>query len=300
MTETSMTRQFDEILNRYRRSIEENSFPHAILVTGAAASVQKAFAYETVKLLIGADALSSARIDSENHEDLLIVRSESGDIKVDQIEEMSGMLRNKPFVSDRIVVVIEEGERMNEYSQNKLLKSLEEPHPGNVFLILTSKPDRLLQTIRSRCVLCRLPAEAYDTDEKTVANAKTILSGALFGKETFHDTIQTLEPYFSKKTGADSTDSRTLCIELLDAMENFLRDIAVAQRTDTLVWDRDNVQIAAKMKGQKEVAIRGYFPMIEETRSNIERGYNARNCMRSMVLRMKQEAIDDQSSRRRI
>ena len=49
------------------------------------------------------------------------------------------------------VFVIEQAENMNESAQNALLKTLEEPQPGVVFLLLTDMAGMLLSTIRSRC-----------------------------------------------------------------------------------------------------------------------------------------------------
>src|SRR5439155_8668833 len=57
----------------------------------------------------------------------------------------------RPFESSRRVFVIAEADRMNEESQNALLKSLEEPSSFAHFVLVSSAPGRLLPTIPSRC-----------------------------------------------------------------------------------------------------------------------------------------------------
>lgn len=49
------------------------------------------------------------------------------------------------------VIIIEDAEQMTEQAQNSLLKSLEEPPKGFVFILISSSPEKLLPTIRSRC-----------------------------------------------------------------------------------------------------------------------------------------------------
>jgi DNA polymerase-3 subunit delta' len=49
------------------------------------------------------------------------------------------------------VIAIQPAHRMNNAAANSLLKTLEEPTPGNLILLLTDQPGRLLATIRSRC-----------------------------------------------------------------------------------------------------------------------------------------------------
>lgn len=56
-----------------------------------------------------------------------------------------------PSLGRRRVFVIRDAERMNDAAQNALLKTLEEPPPLTALILITSAPDRLLATIRSRC-----------------------------------------------------------------------------------------------------------------------------------------------------
>ena len=60
-------------------------------------------------------------------------------------------LSRRPALSGRRVAVIEDADRVNPQAANAFLKTLEEPPPGAVLMLLSDRPDGLLPTIRSRC-----------------------------------------------------------------------------------------------------------------------------------------------------
>ncbi len=65
-------------------------------------------------------------------------------------------------------ILVEDAHRLNGASANMLLKTLEEPPPSTVFLLVTHRPEAMLQTIRSRCE--RIPFKALpDAEAWTVA-----------------------------------------------------------------------------------------------------------------------------------
>lgn len=79
----------------------------------------------------------------------------------------------RPSAAGRRIAVIDDAEAMNEESANAFLKTLEEPQPGAVLILVAPQPDGLLPTIRSRCQLVRFAALA----ENDVA--ELLLSGGL-------------------------------------------------------------------------------------------------------------------------
>jgi DNA polymerase-3 subunit delta' len=95
---------------------------------------------------------SCVRIGRGVHADVLLIEpGESGAIKVDQVREAIERSAYRPFEGKRRVVVIDEADAMIPEAQNALLKTLEEPSPASVFVLITSRPDLLLPTVRSRC-----------------------------------------------------------------------------------------------------------------------------------------------------
>ncbi len=75
----------------------------------------------------------------------------SKQIKIEQIRALSDFLNVGSHRRGHRVVLIHPAESMNPASANALLKSLEEPSAGVVFLLVSHQPSRLLPTVRSRC-----------------------------------------------------------------------------------------------------------------------------------------------------
>ena len=97
------------------------------------------------------------------HPDVTVVEpGETGAIKIDVVREEIRKSAFKPFEGRRRVIVFDQAESLVEEAQHALLKTLEEPPAGTALVLVTSQPDRLLATVRSRCPAVRfgpLPAE---------------------------------------------------------------------------------------------------------------------------------------------
>ena len=96
------------------------------------------------------------RIARGVHADILVIEpGDSGSIKVDQVREAIDRSMYRPFEGRRRVVIVDEADALMPEAQNALLKTLEEPPPASVFVLITNRPDVLLPTVRSRCQVLR-------------------------------------------------------------------------------------------------------------------------------------------------
>jgi DNA polymerase-3 subunit delta' len=75
----------------------------------------------------------------------------SKQVSVDQIRGLADFFGMSSHQGGRRVIIIHPAETMNANAANALLKSLEEPTPGLLFILVSHKPQQLLPTIRSRC-----------------------------------------------------------------------------------------------------------------------------------------------------
>ena len=82
----------------------------------------------------------------------------SKQISVDQIRGLADFFGMSAHQGGRRVIVIHPAETMNTSAANALLKSLEEPPQGLLFILVSHKPQQLLPTILSRCLSFALPA----------------------------------------------------------------------------------------------------------------------------------------------
>ena len=81
-----------------------------------------------------------------------------GQIVIDDIRAILALTRTRPHEAPARVIVVDDADAMNPSSANGLLKTLEEPLPGNHLVLCTGAPDRLLPTVRSRAQRIRFRA----------------------------------------------------------------------------------------------------------------------------------------------
>jgi len=85
-----------------------------------------------------------------NHPDLRTVAAGERQIRIDQVREIAERLAVRAYEGGRKVVLVERADEMNPAAANAFLKTLEEPPPLSVLILVSARPDLLPETIRSR------------------------------------------------------------------------------------------------------------------------------------------------------
>lgn len=98
---------------------------------------------------------SCLHIEAHTHPDFLLIEPDqeqtNPQIKIEQIRDLEQQIVYRPLIGRFKIFIIDEADRMTLGAANALLKTLEEPPPHSVFILVTSRPFGLPTTIRSRC-----------------------------------------------------------------------------------------------------------------------------------------------------
>ena len=149
-----------------RRSLERGRLGHAYLFCGSHLQKLEAVARTLAKTLNceqratlqppdSCDRCSSCRrIEADNHPDVSWVRPESKSrvITIDQMRELMHVVNLKPTEAAFKAGIVSGADRLNVNAANAFLKTLEEPPPRCILMLLTTDPSQLLETILS--VVC--------------------------------------------------------------------------------------------------------------------------------------------------
>jgi DNA polymerase-3 subunit delta' len=183
-----------------KRMLESKRMPGALLFSGEDGIGKKRFAVELAKALNcrtpkGVEACDQCaaclRISKFNYpqsdrsEDWdQIIRTDHADVglvvapkrvlKVEQMRAIEREANYRPFEGKARVFLIDDAEKLNDSSDNALLKILEEPPRTSHIILITARPAILLSTIRSRCQVVRFSPLSVAEIEEFLLRDRTI------------------------------------------------------------------------------------------------------------------------------
>lgn len=159
-------------------------FPHAVVFQGEPGTGRHTLARLVAQALVCQDKAkapcgscpSCLRALAGSHPDIRVVegKTDSGAITVEQVQELAADAQRMPDESDYNVYILSFGDRVMDAPQNKLLKLIEEPPRGAVFLLVCRRAQSLLPTIRSRAQAFQLmPPEEAEAAQWLAAHTGT-------------------------------------------------------------------------------------------------------------------------------
>lgn len=169
-----------------------NPLSHAYLITGGGGDSRGAFAGRlAAAYLCEGDTPPCGRcracrkVGKGSHPDLSRTAPppDKAEITVEQIRALRADAYVRPNEGRRKVYVIDPADAMNPAAQNALLKVLEEGPAYAAFLLVSDRPGKLLDTVRSRCELLSLPREDALPGPELLERAETLAGLLLAGDE---------------------------------------------------------------------------------------------------------------------
>lgn len=186
-----------------RRMLEKERVPRSLLLAGIEGVGKKQFALELAKSFVclhkknfeacgscaackRADKFQFPKPDDKKdefervffseHPDIGIVIPYKNGIPVDAVRDLEKEANFRPYEAKARAFIIDDADKLNSAQKNAanaLLKTLEEPAPTTYLFLVTSRPDSLLQTIRSRCQTIRFaPIDVREIEEKILSTGR--------------------------------------------------------------------------------------------------------------------------------
>jgi DNA polymerase-3 subunit delta' len=137
--------------------VEREMLPHALLLAGPVGIGKRSLTVEFVRNLFCQEkrACGSCHpcrsLASGQHPDFTILTGEQS-IKIDELRAIRKDVYEPPYEASLRVVLIDNAEMMTREAANALLKTLEEPPPSNLFVLVSAREQEIPLTIRSRCM----------------------------------------------------------------------------------------------------------------------------------------------------
>ncbi len=318
----------EDIISHFRSSIEMERISHAYILGGDTGSGRSTLAFCFAKALqcetgdsqSCGGCKSCKQAESGNHPDIIYVTHEKPNtISVDEIrEQVVDSMQVKPYSSKYKVYIIKDAEKMTEEAENALLKTIEEPPEYGVLILITNDPEKLLPTIRSRCItimtkpvkekdIRRYLEENYDIDEKKITFAIEYAQGNL-GKavmlatnseyeELVNSVIQLETNIFDMSMEEISeaiqraSNYKMNINDYLDLMMMWYRDILVLKVTgspDKIMFKEQYSIINGQAKYLSFNELEAKSKAIESAKRRIEANAKMEDIMRLLIMSLKE------------
>ena len=304
-----------------KKSIKEDTISHAYLFQGEEGIGKKKLSYAFSKALLCTGEgdkpcnLCDAcrRFDNGNSPDFFHIAPVKNMIRIPEIEMIQKEMTTAPINSDKKVVLVEDAHLMNKESNNKFLKTLEEP-PSFVHIILTSsQANKLLPTIISRVQIINffpvpnrtiqdLLVEQYDKTEDQAKFITEFTKGAI-GKSIDLSKDDSLfeirEEVLKVVTGLINGDKTKVfnsiyffnkheeeIDELLDIMIYYFRDILIYKKLggSSLIINKDKISSLENHSFMDFNRISDIILNIMETKDIIKKNINYNLAIEAMLL----------------
>lgn len=219
----------------------------------------------------------------------------SRDIRIEQVRKLQDRLAFRALEAKHKVALLITAHAMNLNAQNALLKTLEEPPRDTVLILVSSAPDKLLPTIRSRCakapfgplpeplLSAKVKAERK-CDDATAAMIAAMSGGSLaraleLDPDTLSERKQLIER-FESLTPSDARgwlelaevlgEDRVKAEAALEVLQVWLRDVAAAQTGAGGLINSDVTPLAAAAaKKVSPAGVQRRAVLVEEARNAI-------------------------------
>ena len=221
-----------EIRDYFKNTIKKGQISHAFILEGDGGKDWKQLAYDFAVTIQCEQknhcgtCPSCRAFESGNHPDIIKVTHEKPDsIGVDEIRgQLVDDMGIKPYSSPYKVYLVDEAEKLTVQAQNALLKTMEEPPWYGVVILLTTNGDKLLPTIRSRCIFLKTqsqkPGEVFLEDEDRLRILSILHS------------VKDMNITQMADAAKDIKDRKLPLSQLMDLMRLWFRDLLVWKSTE--------------------------------------------------------------------
>ena len=226
---------------------------------------------------------SCIKFDANSNPDFSIIVPDGKSIKIEQIRNLQARIVEKPISSSKKVYIIDDADTMTEESQNCLLKTLEEPPEYAMIILIASNENRMLQTIKSRCVIIRFEDLTNEEISQILHTNDQDIIRLCEGSVAKADTISEKREMFAQlKIIADYLSKNSL----IDVLNN--SDLLYSSKDDIMTL-LDFLNIIFFEKAKENIKYSKAISIIEKTKKKILANNNYDMCIDYMLMHIWEE-----------
>ncbi|HWR31062.1 MAG TPA: hypothetical protein VN631_14640 [Negativicutes bacterium] len=271
----------ESAITRIKRMLEMDRLPHALLFAGPSGIGKR-----IVAEVFAAQVLQTAPPLLEAHPDFFSVTCEGTQIRIGQIREIQRLVGLAPVRGRHRICLLEPADCMEPPAANSLLKILEEPPEGLIFILITAFPHSLLSTLRSRAAMVRFirPAKSVLQEGDRETEAVDRQQAVDFMRNIERSDLEWLWPTLS---GMEEMENSRI-LDIIKQWIWVLRDMGVflTGSSDGETFTADWREELGSMSGKWDIPrIASAIRLAEDTRRYLQRNANSRLMLESLLIR---------------
>jgi DNA polymerase-3 subunit delta' len=188
------------------------------------------------------ECLPCKAIENGTYPDLILLRTQ-GPIQthhIDTIRAMQSFVNLRSFYEGWKIVIMDEADRMTEEAANALLKILEEPPPKTMFILVTSRPENLFETVLSRCQPVKFLPLRKELQEKILNKGPISDKASKLRNEVLTISPKNIFQISQLISQADvSENKQSLVIDILNFIFCWWRDVLFVKQGLAEILNRD-------------------------------------------------------------
>ena len=293
---------FDKIIGNEKikleleQTIKLNKMSHSYMFIGTSGIGKKMIAKEFAKMILCQGqqkycnkCKSCIEFDSNNNPDFQLIEPEGVSLKIDQIRQVQKKIIEAPIISEKKVYIIDDADLMTTEAQNCLLKTLEEPPEFVTIILIGSRENNFLSTIKSRCTIIKFQDIENEKIKQYLSQNYGISDISENMLEVFSGSIGKAEQLKSKQELYNNIIEIIENIKILDIIDILKKADIIYKSQDEKNEILEGMNVILFKKSKQDLKYLNCIQIIEETKKRLNANANYNMCIDNMLFRIWEE-----------
>ena len=293
---------FDKVLGNEKvkqeleQTVKLNKMSHSYLFLGTSGIGKKMIAKEFAKMILCIEeqkycnhCKSCIEFDSNNNPDFQIIKPDGLSIKIEQIRQMQKKILEAPIISNKKVYIIDDADLMTVEAQNCLLKTIEEPPEFVTIILIGSRENSFLSTIKSRCTIIKFQDIEDEQIKKYLAEKYEISNISENMLEIFGGSIGKAEILKGKQELYNNIIEIVEKIKVLDLIEILKKADIIYKSPEDKNDILESMNVILFKKSKQDIRYLNCIGIVEDTKKRLNTNGNYNMCIDNMLFKIWEE-----------
>ncbi len=286
----------EKIKQELEKTITLNKMSHSYMFLGTSGIGKKMIAKEFAKMILCQGeqkycnyCKSCIEFDSNNNPDFQLIEPDGASLKIEQIRQMQKKIIEAPIISNKKVYIIDDADLMTTEAQNCLLKTLEEPPEFVTIILIGSKENNFLSTIKSRCTIIKFQDIENESIKQYLAQNYGVSDVSENMLDIFAGSIGKAESLKDKQELYNNIIEIIEKIRTLDLIDILKKADIIYKSQDEKNDILEGMNVILFKKSRQDIRYLNCIQIVEDTKKRLNTNANYNMCIDNMLFKIWEE-----------